>query len=117
MIYGNINYKSNLSNKFEARSIENRPDINSILGKPRQENFVSGYVETGKLHFYYQFSRYIDYYCYTKVVTFVSLKMSMILQQEMANRKIRSMLDHQEIQSVTFTFRIIGPPLYFPIKP
>ena len=65
----------------------NCPDINYYFSKLRQENIISEFVESGKQEFAASFSSNIDDSKYSKGSKFVSLKASIILQDETKTEK------------------------------
>ena len=103
-LLGNLHSKYILSENDESRSITNFPDINAHLSKLMQEKIIYEYVESAKQEFDNSFSSTIDYLKYTKGATFVNLEASIILQDEMKNRKIQVLLDHKDSQPVSITF-------------
>jgi hypothetical protein len=114
--YGNFHFRSKLMAESEARSISNRPDINAHLSKLRSENVISKFVESGKRNFANRYSNSIDYPRFTKGATYVSLEASIVLQNEMTDRKISAWLDHRESQPIRFSFKKYWPYVLFPCQ-
>ena len=90
--YGNFDFNLKLiaEAEAEARSITNRPDINTHLLKLREENVISEYVEAGRRSFASTFSASIDYSRYIKGGSYVILESSIILQNENSDRTIKA---------------------------
>jgi hypothetical protein len=92
--FGEFNIKSKLLFEAEARSIANRPDINALLTKLREEDIISPHIEDGRRSFASAFSSSTDYSRYWKGATYVSLESSVILQNENSNRNISAWIDY-----------------------
>ena len=104
--FGEFNIQSKLLFEAEARSISNRPDINALLTKLREENIISPRIEDGRRSFASSFSSSTDYSRYWKGATYVSLESSIILQNENNNKSISAWLDHEnDIPATKMTFK------------
>ena len=88
----------------EARSISNRPDLNAHLTTLKKESVIGEFVKSGKRNFANEFASPMDLSKYAKGATYVSLESSMIVHDEVSDRKIDAELDHNESQSVRFFF-------------
>ena len=111
-----FDFRSLLLSESEARLISNRPDLNTHLTKLRKEGVISEYVESGKRNFANEFASLMDFSKYAKGATYVSLESSMILQDEVSDRKIDAELDHRESQPVRFLFNRYWPLCLYPCQ-
>ena len=102
--FGGFNFNSILYEEVEARSVVNCPDINAHLKKLRQENIISQFFKSGKQEFAPYFSSNIDDSKYSRVATFVSLEIIIILLDKIKNGQIWSLLDNGDSPLVICTF-------------
>ena len=88
----------------EARSIMNITDINGHSSKLREGNIISELFKSGKQEFAPYFSSNIDDSKYSRVATFVSLEIIIILLDKIKNGQIWSLLDNGDSPLVICTF-------------